>query len=379
MARRLTSAAWLLLGLAGLGLGACQAVAGIEDRKLDPAAVERMKNAAQCDEYCTRAMDACTDKNAVYTSKELCLAVCAKMDPGDSTEITNEETVACRINGLAAAEREPDDGCRYVGPGANGACGSDCDAYCKLYHRLCEEYDHYPTEGSCLQACAGLTDQNRYNLKDDHEGDTIECRLVHVSSAGLDPENHCPHAPIPPTEPWCTGKADASPTCKEYCQIELAACTGELTHYDTEKECLDACSAFELGTNDDDTGNTIGCRRYHSFSATLAADMHCPHSGPTGDGHCGDHSKLSDGASTTGNCESYCLLVAKACPAEPLALDADACMAECITLDEAEPESRYTVAKAEKSSELQSRVLHAVKAFADDSECAAAVGAKPCN
>jgi hypothetical protein len=243
------------LGLLALSLGACQVIAGIEERKLDPAIAE----GKQCSEYCTKVMDICTGEDAVYPNRDQCLGFCGKLLPGDDQEIERVNSVACRIHVLDSAELEASD-CKAAGPGGNGICGTDCDAYCTVYPVVCPDDFDYGDKAGCLKACSGLVEQDRYNLTDDHEGDTIECRLVHTSSATVLPAEHCPHATIVPAEPWCTGKADATPTCESYCKIELAACTGALQQYETEPQCVAACSAFDIGTNGDEAGNTVGCR-----------------------------------------------------------------------------------------------------------------------
>jgi hypothetical protein len=361
-------------GLLALSLGACQVIAGIEERKLDPAIAE----GKQCNEYCTRLMDICSGDNAVYPNREQCLAFCGKLDPGDEQEHDDGNTVACRMRVLNSAELEASD-CKAAGPGGNGRCGTDCDAYCTVFPLACPNDFLYPDNATCLKVCAGLVEQqDRYDLTEDHKGDTIECRLVHTASATVDPAMHCPHATIVPAEPWCIGAATDSPTCETYCKIEFATCTDDLQQYDTEQQCVAACEAFPLGTNEDETGNTIGCRRYHSFNSTLAPEAHCYHSGPSGDGHCGDHGKVTDGH--TGNCESYCALAEKACNADFKAklTDAKTCMAECVKLPEAGPDSLYTLQNAEQSKGLQCRMLHAVRAFEKPAECASVFGEGDC-
>jgi hypothetical protein len=352
-----------------LALGACQAIAGIEDRTLDPNAMP--SDSALCKRYCDKVMSVCTGENAVYTTDALCLGVCAHMDPGDPLEPVGN-TVACRMHEAQSAEREPADHCRFMGPGGGDQCGSDCEAYCELFPKVCPDDAKYSSEG-CLKACRGLLDQDRFDVVEDHEGDSIECRLVHVSSATVKPDEHCAHSPIPPTEPWCTGKATVAPTCAEYCRIEMAACDGDLKQYVDEQQCLDVCATFTPGTNADQKPNTTGCRRYHAFSSTLDPDTHCSHSGPTGDGHCGDLG--------TGNCESYCALLAEACPLEFTAemVNVDQCQLKCATLPEAKGDSKYSLTNAAKSKGLSCRVAHAASAFADPSACAAAIGAAPCD
>src|SRR5688500_18287338 len=124
------------------GLGACQSIAGIEDRVLNPAAFgeggdgsggEPNVNPAtpQCQRYCSDVMSACTAENAVYVDEALCLGVCAQLEPGDPLEPVGN-TVACRARQAAIAKAEPAEHCRAAGPGGDGVCGSDCEAYCEL-------------------------------------------------------------------------------------------------------------------------------------------------------------------------------------------------------------------------------------------------------
>jgi hypothetical protein len=357
--------------LLAFGLGACQAIAGIEERKLDPDADDAHSNSKQCKDYCATVMANCTGKNAVYTTEELCLGVCGQLDPGDPNE-PEGNTVACRAHQAEIATAEPSVDCIAAGPGGNDVCGSDCDAYCQIFPKVCKSNYEYTSTASCLQACSGLTDQpNRFDVLKDHGGDTIECRLVHVSSATADPTMHCPHAPIRPTEPWCTPPAKEAPTCEQYCKVELVACTDELTQYESEDQCLAVCAALDPGLNEDEAGNTVGCRRYHSFNSTLLPAAHCSHSGPSGDGHCGD--------AETGNCDSYCTLLAAACPDEFQTLGGAAtCLAQCAKLPEHEANSGYTLAKAKASTGLQCRILHAVQAFEDKTACASAIGGDQC-
>mgnify|MGYP001553920222 CR=1 FL=1 len=162
----------LLLTLALLpgALSACQVIAGIEDRKLDPAASGSGK---LCSDYCDAVMDACKDDDAVYPNRDQCMGVCTKLPPGDTEERANVNSVACRLRFALSAKREASD-CKYAGPGGNNKCGTDCEAYCTIYPKSCPDDFQYGDEETCLQACAGVKEQpDRYKLSDDHGGDTI--------------------------------------------------------------------------------------------------------------------------------------------------------------------------------------------------------------
>ncbi len=366
------------VGLLSISIGACQAVAGIEDRKLDPKLAPRV-DSQQCKDYCAVVMDACSGEDAVYATLAQCLGVCAALDPGDEQE-PNGNTVACRAVQAENALAEPKGYCRSAGPGGNGECGTDCEAYCTVFPKVCKDKFEYSTTAECLKACGALTDQDRYLIDDahDHKGDTVECRLVHTASATVDPVAHCAHAPVRPSPPWCIGADDEPPTCQQYCDIELAACTGKNAQYESPEQCLAVCEALPPGANPDTAVNTMACRRYHSFNAITGPAMHCPHSGPTGDGHCGDTRKPADGFTT--NCESYCLLVKKACPEEfdSKLGDPDACMAACVELDGAAPDSSYTVAGADTRKGLDCRMVNTARAFLDPDRCPSAVGGGDC-
>jgi hypothetical protein len=145
---------------------------------------------------------------------------------------------------------------------------------------------------------------------------------------------------------------------------------------------MDVCGALPIGTNDDKTEQTAACRRYHAFNSTTLPDQHCPHSGPAGDGHCGHDQRNEETMELefSANCEAYCILLAAACPAQFDAEmgDQEQCQATCLPLDESPAESKYSVARAKQSTGVSCRILHAARAFQDESACPAAVGGDPC-
>ncbi len=90
----------------------------------------------------------------------------------------------------------------------------------------------------------------------------------------------------------------------------------------------------------------------------------------------------------TGNCDSYCLLASKACTlaASPTSNfttsfpggQAD-CISQCIKLSGAGPSLPYSVSPTlPKGNNLQCRLLHVSRALTTPVECAAALGAAPC-
>jgi len=160
--------------------------------------------APSCDEYCDKVMSACDREHAVYASRALCLAVCALLDVGDAVEPVGN-TLACRVMHAKLAERDPDVECSAAGPGGGNRCGSDCEAYCALYAQVCPEEAGAQARdvAQCVTSCGALVDQQSFDVTRDHGGDTIECRLVHVSAASVAAIPHCEHARLEATVPWC--------------------------------------------------------------------------------------------------------------------------------------------------------------------------------
>ena len=394
----------LVLGLVSGALGACQALAGIEDRTFDPADGPDAGTAQQCRDYCALAKEVCVGTNTLYASDENCLAVCALLPPGEKNE-PKGNTVACRANqlGLAKQTNEPNtipDYCTKASPAGNGTCGSSCESYCSLYAAACHvdqpqlssaQYDQ-PT---CIAKCKGLADTKTFDVNANYSGDTLQCRLVHTSAATTNPKEHCVHAQLQaqaqamPQGP-CIDPPDTTPDCDSYCQLEMTECAGDNKIFESLAQCKDVCNALPKGAASDIKENSVGCRKYHSYNALVDPDTHCAHTGPGGDGHCGSSLAPAKGV-VTGNCESYCILLAKACASGIAGLDTPntfagsfasqaACQAACVDLDGAGPNSGYTVNPAPEGKTVQCRLLHASRALSKPlDECGAALGGAPCD
>jgi hypothetical protein len=150
-----------------------------------------------CEQYCDRVETACVDAIRQYASRDACLAVCALLDPGPAGTATGN-TVRCRLAQaqLAAGTGEPGMYCFSAGPGGAGICGEDCEGYCALMTAKCAQLGSY---AECLTACGDVPDLSqppdnvRFSANID-DGDSLQCRLYHVSAATLDPNLHCAHA-----------------------------------------------------------------------------------------------------------------------------------------------------------------------------------------
>jgi hypothetical protein len=342
---------------------ACHEIAGIEEREFD---------GGLCREYCSTVMEACTDENAVYPRIETCLGVCARLEPGDEFEHTNANNVACRLRQARLALRSPDDArttCRSAGPGGDGICGTNCEAYCELLDETCPK--EFAEIDDCPEICKGIPDLRAGSLL--AEGNTLQCRLLHVGNATLDTKTHCPHSSAAPTKP-CIDNDETDPDCAEFCTLSESVCRDDLQVYEGRQQCLDVCNNLPKGKNSDTNANSVGCRIYHTYNSIASPEGHCSHTSPGGDGHC-----PSDGDEATGSCVSYCWLLAKACETE---FDAEyasqeECYADCNEVPKAREGSGYTI-HAPNGNTLACRLLNVARAFSDPATCPSAMGLEDC-
>jgi hypothetical protein len=372
------------LGALALALGvpllasSCQSLVGIEERELGP-----------CDHFCAVVMKNCTGENQVYESRKKCMALCALLPVGDPIEPQDKPTLSCRLNeaelAATAASETVTEHCRSAGmEGLN--CGGGCENYCTIYELACGGVQ-CGTHETCIEKCGALRDRGAFNLTDDHEGNTLQCRLLHLTNASLDPETHCGHANLSTPSAYCNdlpesyeGEGGASstehsdlrpdgPTCKDYCHVETAACG--TTQYESEKQCLALCPYFEVGEIADTTQDSLGCRLYHSYNSLCGAEKHCPHAGPGGEGHCG--------TAETDKCAAYCHLAKGVCGDEYAekfgtgdAGDVE-CAKDCAKLDDSGPAeegpTRYNTEFAATPNTLACRFLAVSRAAENKALC----------
>ena len=151
-----------------------------------------------CERYCDTVATACTGTNEQFASLDACLAVCERLDPGSPGDVAGN-TVECRLARAQLAQRtgEAANYCSSAGPGGAGACGEDCEGFCALMAETCPAA--MGTYEECLPVCAtvpnlaGPPDNVTYNTSV-QDGNSVQCRLFHVTAATLDPIAHCVHA-----------------------------------------------------------------------------------------------------------------------------------------------------------------------------------------
>ena len=387
----------LALGMGALLLLACAQIVGIEDRTYSKDALkEVIEYSEMCLEYCDTVEEACP---LLYASRDNCLGTCSLWPEGDINEPRSEpNSVACRLNQARLADSsgsEKEDVCQAAGPGGNGVCGDNCENFCMMTREVCP-MNPVPTD--CEEKCEAFGDSGTFDAPgDDHEGDTVQCRLVHMSTSAAKTstpeliETHCGHANWHATD-WCY-QYDQVASCEHYCRVVRVACEGDNAVYENDEQCMATCEALDKGTKEswnDDTGDHIACRTWHAVTSLISEpEKHCAHAGPTGDGHCGldtaPTEQMPDVKITFAACRPYCRLLEAACAGQFAEAwgDQEACVAECDASDEsfgAAKDQGYSVASTEETGDtLGCRTLHAVRAFEESSNCAAAFGAAPCN
>jgi hypothetical protein len=203
----------LAASLASLGLfGGCRNILGIEEREFDATLADGGSDGATepeltCDSYCDLIQGACQAGNSQYSSRDSCMGFCSTLPPG-TLDDQSGNTLGCRINAIDSAKAmiEISD-CAAGGPGGNGVCGSNCDAYCHSILTVCP--GDFDSSEDCMTACTPLIECGPYYVDTSSTPDdpSIQCRLYHISAAAtgiLNPPaggglassqvKHCPHA-----------------------------------------------------------------------------------------------------------------------------------------------------------------------------------------
>jgi len=434
----------LLLGVLACGVGMALALGCvIEEREYNPLASVGLglASVAECKTYCQTVQATCTGPYALYLTDDTdgdgiaddCMGICQRL-PAHGDSLTpgpdKSNSIACRQSQAEAAVSEPSETtCDGAGPAGSGRCGDTCETYCSLRASVCGDQPDVDVD-RCLRGCPALEPGNIYDSDPMSRQDTLQCRLNHLvfASRGADMAKvHCPHTSLVPQrsegqpDPPCADASGTPGDCQTYCKLVTFACQGADRVYESAEQCLAVCKAFPLGTAEQ-TGshageNTVACRRYHAYAALgpEGPATHCPHAGPTGDGHCDVPEREQS------NCFSYCRVLERACPqqfaqsffagtaprpssvvVDNAATDAEdlgTCMESCMTVPGHDPDSRYSVERAAKvdmtddqgdpqgdrGDVLQCRMLHAIRALGGSSgslptpsECAAAMGVGDC-
>jgi len=276
-----------------LALG-CQQVVGAKERSLDPSlSVDAGAPSALCTNYCAQVMKSCTGEQAQYVSLPVCLADCSHLPPGEpGAQFGN--SVQCRIQEATLAERtgEPAEHCSAAGPEGTdpmGAplCGSTCESYCALILPTCDTA--FSSTQACEFACKTMHDLKHYDISI-QRGNSVQCRIFHVSAATQAKASHCPHAGLESTH-YCVDSdggeevascdiapdADECDVCeRKKCCPEFDACYGDAiceTADSVLDMCLDLAKSADAGIADCHAQFIAASDRAQAFESCLQA--HC--------------------------------------------------------------------------------------------------------
>lgn len=145
------------------------------------------------EKYCTDIMANCTADNTQYVDMKSCIGAAAAYPPGTDADMSGN-TLGCRTYHSGAAKGDPGTHCPHAGPSGDGACGMTCDGFCDIAVATCKT--EWPDKAACMTDCAGLKKAGMSYNTSFTSGDTIECRLYHLSVAATDAPLaavHCPH------------------------------------------------------------------------------------------------------------------------------------------------------------------------------------------
>lgn len=145
--------------------------------------------ATTCEAYCDAVTANCTGPNAQYGDRATCVASCAGLPEGKASDMSGN-TVGCRTYHAGAAKMDAATHCEHAGPGGAGVCGADCDGFCAIAIEACAS--KYATPAACQTECKTFKDTVAYNATVT-SGDSLACRLYHLTVATTVPDVHCDH------------------------------------------------------------------------------------------------------------------------------------------------------------------------------------------
>jgi hypothetical protein len=167
------------------------------------------------------------------------------------------------------------------------ASALDCNYYCDSIIAACTTSNNqYLDKTTCVAMCANIPNDAGAGAQ---SGDSLACRMYHLSVAATSSANaaiHCPHA-----GPYGFGVCGT--LCNDFCEQDFATagpCKG------TNYPGLDACHTYCNGAAGGDaaagapgnaaTSPSMACREYHLENSYGVGASHCPHAGEDGGGVC---------------------------------------------------------------------------------------------
>jgi hypothetical protein len=213
--------------------------------------------------------------------------------------------LACNsLLGIEAAQPEPGDASTQA-----SSYTLSCENYCSVISANCtqsptEDDTEYLSVDVCATICpefervatdSGIVDPNEPTPMTN----TLNCRIWHANAAQGGPaeaHTHCPHSgPL-------GGNMCGSDPCTEFCNLDLALCTGDAAAYTSIQDCVNSCEPdaggymgypYNINPNDPEVtdlatmGNTLNCRMYHLENFLFTGlPIHCSHTSLSGNGVC---------------------------------------------------------------------------------------------
>jgi len=177
--------------------------------------------------------------------------------------------LACSsILGIEDAEPDP-----LFGAGGGGqSAGALCTEYCDTVMANCKEPDAvYTSHTTCLDVCEAL----QAGEEGDTFANTVQCRLGNARTALSEPVTECPAA-------GPGGDNICGTNCEGFCVLFQSACGNKFSAvYASLQKCREDCEANipDKGgyTIDDDSGDSVQCRLWHSSVALDDPIQHCEH------------------------------------------------------------------------------------------------------
>lgn len=154
-----------------------------------------------------------------------------------------------------------------------------CEAYCDASLTTCVEGNaQFTNRAECLEKCPSFSTQGEDG---DKKGNTLQCRMYHLSVASTDPMLHCPHSGVSGAG-ICV---DDNPSqCDRYCGISDELCGTAAPQYASIPACLMECEAnFRQAM--EPMGNTVQCRidQLNDASGAKTLGDRCKEGGKVGD------------------------------------------------------------------------------------------------
>jgi len=142
-------------------------------------------DAPTCAKTCGLITASCVSTNRQFTNLAQCLQVCPAWPVGTAAD-TAGDTLGCRQYHAGVANSSAtnaDAHCAHTGQSPVGICGTNCQAFCDQSIATCGTSgtnSQFASLAACTTACA----QWSAGVSGATAGDSLACRLYHVTVAG---------------------------------------------------------------------------------------------------------------------------------------------------------------------------------------------------